>query len=200
MREGRLDEQVPASYAVGALHASSPISHVIPLRLPQTLKWHRWNCNVLGGARKMTVGNYVRLLSGKVRRYRCCPAGALQAFLTNFARNSPTATSNLEMASLELQRFGRCSKNHRGKLCATFIRQGAAIPLWPRSGPAVARRPGRRPRNPPESRHCLVQVSPHSSFGPAVRGKYLGHNGNGGRPPTPARSVLTPGRRRGLAA
>ena len=120
--------------------------------------------------------------------------------LTNFARNSPTATSNLEMASLELQRFERCSKNDRGKLCATFIRQGAAIPLWPRSGPAVARRPGRRPRNPPESRHCLVQVSPHSSFGPAVRGKYLGHNGNGGRPPTPARSVLTPGRRRGLAA
>ena len=79
MREGRLDEQVPASYAVGALHASSPISHVIPLRLPQTLKWHRWNCNVLSGARKMTVGNYVRLLSGKVRRCRCCPAGALHA-------------------------------------------------------------------------------------------------------------------------
>ena len=79
VREGRLDEQVPASYAVGALHASSPISHVIPLRLPQTLKWHRWNCNVLSGARKMTVGNYVRLLSGKVRRCRCCPAGALHA-------------------------------------------------------------------------------------------------------------------------
>ena len=46
---------------VAAFKASSPISHVIPLRLLQTLYLHRWNCNVLSDARKMTVGNYVRL-------------------------------------------------------------------------------------------------------------------------------------------
>ncbi len=41
---------------------SSTMSHVIPLRLFQTLKSSRWNCNVCGLCRKMTVLNYVRLL------------------------------------------------------------------------------------------------------------------------------------------
>ena len=40
----------------------STMSHVIPLRVFHTLKLHRWNCNVLRGARILTVGNYVRLL------------------------------------------------------------------------------------------------------------------------------------------
>ena len=42
--------------------AISAISHVIPLRLVQTLNLHRWNCNVFVWSRKVTVGNYVRLL------------------------------------------------------------------------------------------------------------------------------------------
>ena len=40
----------------------SAMSHVIRLRVFQTLKSQRWNCNVLRGARKLTPGNYVRLL------------------------------------------------------------------------------------------------------------------------------------------
>ena len=40
------------------------ISHVIPLRLVQTLNLHRWNCNVFGVCRKMTTINYVRNLGG----------------------------------------------------------------------------------------------------------------------------------------
>ena len=40
------------------------ISHVIPLRLVQTLNWHHWNCNVFGVCRKMTTINYVRNLGG----------------------------------------------------------------------------------------------------------------------------------------
>jgi len=44
--------------------ALSSISHVIPLQLIQTLKPPRWNCNVFGRSQKMTVGNYVRNLSG----------------------------------------------------------------------------------------------------------------------------------------
>ena len=47
---------------------SSTMSHVIPLRLFQTLKWSRWNCNVCGLRRKMTVLNYVRLLGGGPRK------------------------------------------------------------------------------------------------------------------------------------
>ena len=46
---------------VAAFQASSPISHVIPLQLLQTLNLRRWNCSVLSDTRKMTVGNYVRL-------------------------------------------------------------------------------------------------------------------------------------------
>ena len=42
----------------------SAISHVIPLRVFQTLTSHRWNCNVLRGGRKLTDVNYVRLLLG----------------------------------------------------------------------------------------------------------------------------------------
>ena len=44
--------------------ALSSISHVIPLQRVQTLKSSRWNCNVFGRSQKMTVGNYVRNLSG----------------------------------------------------------------------------------------------------------------------------------------
>ena len=40
------------------------ISHVIPLRLVQTLNLRRWNCNVFGVSRKMTTINYVRNLGG----------------------------------------------------------------------------------------------------------------------------------------
>ena len=43
---------------------SPATSHVIPLQVFQTLNLERWNCNVFGRSRKMTEGNYVRLLFG----------------------------------------------------------------------------------------------------------------------------------------
>ena len=55
------------------------------------------------------------------------PIGPLPS---NLARNSPAAPSNIEFASLELQRFRMVSKNYRLKLCAKFV--------WAR--PAIARR------------------------------------------------------------
>ena len=117
--------------------------------------------------------------------------------LTNFARNSPPASSYLEFASLELQRFEGYSKNDRGKLCATF-RQSMVILLWPRSGPALAR-PRAHSRLPSEPAQCLVKApvlggsravpawnTPRSQI-PPVRGGHLRCNENGGRHlPTPA--------------
>ena len=41
---------------------SPAMSHVIPLQVFQILNSERWNCNVFGQSRKMTKGNYVRLL------------------------------------------------------------------------------------------------------------------------------------------
>ena len=47
---------------------SKAMSHVIPQHIFQTLKSHRWNCNVFESSRKMTILNYVRNLSGELSR------------------------------------------------------------------------------------------------------------------------------------
>ena len=78
-------------------------------------------------------------------------------FPDNVARNSPAAAPNLDFASLELQRFGQCSKNDRGELRATFIRRGPVIPPWPGSAPC--RRPPRWWR--------VVRCSVGSTWSPA---------------------------------
>ena len=61
----------------------------------------------------------------------------LAPILSNLARNSPAAPSNIEFVSLELQRFPAVSKNYRLKLCANLVgvrpaiarrRRGQALP------------------------------------------------------------------------
>ena len=62
--------------------------------------------------------------------------------LSNFARNSPWATSNHELASLQLQRLWAVSKSDRRKLCASFA--------W--LAPVTARRHrGKAPRPAPSA-------------------------------------------------
>ena len=85
----------------------------------------------------------------------CCSARCPDAHLwlptRNFARNSSMTHSNIEFASLELQRFWGISKNDRDKLRAKFgwrwchrhpLRPGPAahvhrLPRVPRPGPPV---------------------------------------------------------------
>ena len=56
--------------------------------------------------------------------------------ILNFARNSPAACSNIEFASLELQRFWGVSKNDHDKLRAKFGRRWCrCCPRAPRPGP-----------------------------------------------------------------
>ena len=146
----------------GALHAgglfcvryrsgSPAMSHVIPLQVFQTLNSERWNCNVFGRSRKMTEGNYVRLLFGVSPFIEALPGppvpftpvlpGVLPClwrrwcsgrrwpllceipewFPSNVARNSSASISNIEFRTLELQRFRAVLKNDRGKLRATFV-------------------------------------------------------------------------------
>ena len=71
--------------------------------------------------------------TGTAARPRCRPRHS------NFACNSPAACSNIEFASLELQRFPAVSKNYRLKLCAKFV--------WVR--PAIARRRRGQALSPP---------------------------------------------------
>ena len=116
-------------YCPARLAVASLISHVIPQRLVQMLNLHRWNCSVFVVSRKMTTINYVRNLAGGgvvvSRGYRsqalCFEARqGPAARLIDFARNSPATCSDVEFASLELQRFWCVSKNDHDKLRAKF--------------------------------------------------------------------------------
>ena len=51
---------------------SSEMSHVIPRHVFQTLKSHRWNCNVLGRCRKFGHPNYVRVLADEAPKANSC--------------------------------------------------------------------------------------------------------------------------------
>ena len=55
---------LPCGCALISHARRSPMSHVIPLHIFQTLKSDRWNCNVCGLSRKVTELNYVRNLAG----------------------------------------------------------------------------------------------------------------------------------------
>ena len=57
---------LPCGYVLISHARQSPMSHVIPLHIFQTLKSDRWNCNVCGPSQKMTELNYVRLLLGRL--------------------------------------------------------------------------------------------------------------------------------------
>ena len=155
-RCGHASDPASAPHAGGLFcvryRSGSPaMSHVIPLQVFQTLNSERWNCNVFGRSRKMTEGNYVRLLFGVSRFIEALPGlpvpfmpvlpGVLPClwcrwcsgrrrpllceipewFPSNVARNSPASISNIEFRTLELQRFRAVSKNDRGKLRATFV-------------------------------------------------------------------------------
>ena len=51
---------------------SSEMSHVIPRHVFQTLKSHRWNCNVFGRCTKFGHPNYVRVLVDEAPKANSC--------------------------------------------------------------------------------------------------------------------------------
>ena len=138
-------------FCVRCRSGSPAMSHVIPLQVFQTLNLERWNCNVFGRSRKMTEGNYVRLLFGGTPFIEALPGVPVpftsvlpgvwlclwrrwcsgrrrpllceipEWFPSNVARNSPASISNIEFRTLELQCFRAVSKNDRRKLRATFV-------------------------------------------------------------------------------
>ena len=67
-RVGRPPDPCSRGPVVPWFRGSSTMSHAIPSRLFQTLKSHRWNCNVYGPCLKLTVLNYLRLLGGEPRK------------------------------------------------------------------------------------------------------------------------------------
>ena len=98
----------PTGTAARPRHRPS-ISHVIPLRLVQTLNLRRWNCNVFGVSRKMTAINYVRNMGGgdvlAARGHRS-QAPCLEAFpVLSFACNSRAPAVRHLVKSPEFQRL-----------------------------------------------------------------------------------------------
>ena len=87
-------------------------------------------------------GPVVLVCPARTRRH----SWASPLMLTNFARNSPTTVSNLECASLELQRFQRLLKLPSNELRATFLEPAVSYVLHQRiqecsvfRGPTVPR-------------------------------------------------------------
>ena len=90
--------------------------------------------------------------------------------LSNFARNSPLSRSNIELASLELQRFWRILKSDRDKLRAKFIWRLSHRCAW--SSAAGSTNP-----SAPEAMGVLHYTKPAGGVSPACRAS------NGAIPP-----------------
>ena len=94
--------------------------------------WCRWCCGPTGVPGALPGWVALCVLPGRVAlcalpgRAACGSTGRSPI---NFARNSPASCSNVEIASLELQRFWAVSKNDRRKLCATFSGVVIAVTL-----------------------------------------------------------------------
>ena len=116
-----------ASSRSPARHCRRPsISHVIPLRLVQALNIYRWNCNVFGVSRKMTAGNYVRLLVsvGSAAAFGCW-GRTLRPF----------------MRSSSLRRWGFCTTRSLLAACRRRVEPSCSAipPDWCRRQPRVSR-------------------------------------------------------------
>ena len=96
LKPGQAPRRPPIGWGLSLFVASAliahrlAISHVIPLCVLQTMNLYRCNCNVCGWSRKVTAGNYVRLLfslgPAATRRHRrlaprhgsaACPVGTV---------------------------------------------------------------------------------------------------------------------------
>ena len=82
------------------------MSHVIPLRLVQTLNLNRWNCSVFVWSRKVTVGNYVRLLVSAGLPAAFCAAAGPRVLQPGRALRRPPLVCVVWIGSSVLDRNG----------------------------------------------------------------------------------------------
>ena len=108
------------------------ISHVIPLRLVQSLNLHRWNCNVFGVSRKMTTINYVRnlgggaagsLIGGWARRLEAWPGPVPQSvpypqFRMQFPNTCSSSLSEKPGISTITFQSMKCTRGNCMRICA----------------------------------------------------------------------------------
>ena len=81
---------------------------------------------LMGYAEGPTARSAPRRICTRSESWELCAVGRMRfqasfVLLTNFARNSPTAVSKIELWSLELQRFWMLLNVHAVELRATFV-------------------------------------------------------------------------------
>ena len=97
------------------------ISHVISLSTFQVLKYGRCNCNVCEANRKLTEGNYVRLLGEAPRdtsrkfaprpRPGASRAGELPSVACGNGCSFPKISHVISMSTFQVLKYGRCNCN-----------------------------------------------------------------------------------------
>ena len=123
-------------------------SHVIPLRLVQSLNLHRWNCNVFGVSRKMTTINYVRNLGGGgawslmcywVRCFEARPGPVPRRVpYPQFRMQFPDTCSSSLSEKPEFQRLHFKAGSVRGGIACEYVPIGPRRrPRAPQPGPST---------------------------------------------------------------
>ena len=132
---------------------SSEMSHVIPLHVFQTLKSHRWNCNVLGRCTKFGYPNYVRVLVDEAPKANSCVRSSSHDTVHD-PRDASTWRARLRMERLTVPPVG---PNRAWRGCGAARRtqlrmEGSTVPpvgpnrAWRErhpQGPAARLRAGR---------------------------------------------------------
>ena len=152
-----------SSRSLSRSRGSSTMSHVIPLRLFQTLKSSRWNCNVCGLCRKMTVLNYVRLLGGCSRkgsahRQRGRAYDAPARFLQSWFCGSSAMSHVIPLRLFQILKSSRWNCNVCG-LCRkmTVLNYVRLLGGCPRKGEAYRQR-GRAHDTAGRARQCRNRI------------------------------------------
>ena len=130
---------------------SSEMSHVIPPRVFQTLKLHRWNCNVLGCCTKFGHPNYVRLLVDEAPQANSCVRSS-----SHDTVHDPRDASNTTPTP------------HNAKSRKTGRSSAISQSMWPRrsDGSRRVREPSRRATT--STRPWPSRGSRHREWGPCA--------------------------------
>lgn len=104
------------SHRFGRYSWVQAMSHVIPLLVLQAATIDRWNCNVFGCARIMTVGNYVRICLGRAQWRVGLAAWLSKLWLIAFAvpvpklHLAPMLCRNCRPPRRKMLKTGRCGR------------------------------------------------------------------------------------------
>ena len=114
------------------------MSHAIPPHVFQTLKSHRWNCNVFGRCRKFGYPNCMRVLVDEAPKVNSCVRSSSHDTVHD-PRDASTTTPTPHNAKSRFKRRWMCRERtcqtvtfleHDERMCAPRARLGARTIRW----------------------------------------------------------------------